>query len=112
MLKTRMTDLPSMRLDMTSRGLAKVPLRLPSFLVLVFTVAIANAAESATNRFGFAGKEIFPVEHGISHLNAADLDGDGLKDLVVVNNLRSLCSTIKPGRPNWLPRPNPKSNVS
>jgi hypothetical protein len=89
MLKTRMTDLPSMRLDMTSRGLAKVPLRLPSFLVLVFTVAIANAAESATNRFGFAGKEIFPVEHGISHLNAADLDGDGLKDLVVVNNLRS-----------------------
>jgi hypothetical protein len=41
------------------------------------------------NRFGFAGKEIFPIDHQISHLRAADLDGNGLQDLVVVNNSRS-----------------------
>ena len=42
-----------------------------------------------TNRFGFAGKEIYPIDFGISHLNAADIDGDGLRELIVVNNARS-----------------------
>jgi hypothetical protein len=47
------------------------------------------AADVVTNRFGFAGKEIFPIDYQISQLRSADLDGDGLQDLVVVNNARS-----------------------
>lgn len=46
-------------------------------------------AEVATNRFGFTGPEIFPIDSQISLLHAADLDGDRLNDLVVVNNARS-----------------------
>jgi hypothetical protein len=43
---------------------------------------------SATT-FGFTGPEIFPVDLGISNLRVADLDGDGLNDLVIANNARS-----------------------
>ncbi len=42
-----------------------------------------------TNRFGFTGPEIFPIDNQISQLHVADLDGDGLNDLIVVNNARS-----------------------
>src|SRR5207244_3890896 len=35
------------------------------------------------------GPEIFPIDQQIGMLHAADLDGDGLQDLVVANNLRS-----------------------
>ncbi|MFO1498047.1 MAG: VCBS repeat-containing protein [Verrucomicrobiota bacterium] len=55
-------------------------------LVRVFTPA---QAEPVTNRFGFTGKEIFPIDYQISQLHAADIDGDGLNDLLVVNNARS-----------------------
>ena len=44
---------------------------------------------AASNPFGFSGKEIFPIDYLVSHLRSADLDGDGLEDLLVVNNLRS-----------------------
>jgi FG-GAP-like repeat len=53
----------------------------------LYCVAPANAAD--TNTFGFTGPEIFPVDNGISQLHVADFDGDGLKDILVVNNLRS-----------------------
>ena len=58
---------------------------------LLFTAfPLAGRAESVTtNRFGFNGPEIFPIDSQISLLHAADLDGDGLNDLVVVNNARS-----------------------
>lgn len=46
-----------------------------------------KAGETAT--FGFGGPEIFPIDPAISHLRYADIDGDGLNDLVVVNNARS-----------------------
>src|SRR2546426_986959 len=52
-------------------------------------VSHCSAATTNTNRFGFAGKEIFPIDFQISQLHAADLDGDGLNDLIVVNNARS-----------------------
>ena len=39
--------------------------------------------------FGFTGPEIFPIDNQIALLHAADLDGDGLTDLIVVNNSRS-----------------------
>ena len=67
----------------------------------IFTVALAAAAFSfpvfsatVTNQFGFSGKEIFPVDPQISSLHAADLDGDGLNDLIVVNNLHSKISLL------------------
>jgi hypothetical protein len=46
-------------------------------------------ANTGTNRFGFSGPEIFPIDNQISQLHVADLDGDGLNDLIVVNNARS-----------------------
>jgi hypothetical protein len=60
----------------------------------VLTAAIigfvsAGRAETTTNTFGFTGREIFPIDEGIGLLHAADLDGDGLNDLIVANNLRS-----------------------
>ena len=53
------------------------------------SIAIPGLALDSTNRPGFSGREIFPIDDGISLVRAADLDGDGLNDLVVVNNLRS-----------------------
>ena len=48
-----------------------------------------SRSQVVTNQFGFAGKEIFPIDYLIGHLRSDDLDGDGLQDLLVVNNLRS-----------------------
>jgi len=56
---------------------------------LVFTLAFVVRGENVTNNFGFTGPEIFPIDDQIGLLHAADLDGDGLNDLVVANNLRS-----------------------
>jgi hypothetical protein len=49
----------------------------------------AAAAATVTNIFGFTGPEIFPIDQDIALLHVADLDGDGLNDLIVANNLRS-----------------------
>ena len=49
----------------------------------------ALAAGTNASRFGFSGPEIFPIENQISLLHVADLDGDGLNDIIVVNNNRS-----------------------
>jgi hypothetical protein len=57
--------------------------------LLVVGLLTAVPAHAAGDSFGFAGVEIFPVDSFVSHLQAADLDGDGRKDLVLVNNLRS-----------------------
>jgi len=59
------------------------------FAAIVFSFASAVRGETVTNTFGFTGKEIYPIDDGISLLHSADLDGDGLNDLIVVNNLRS-----------------------
>jgi len=59
---------------------------------LAFTAfALSCAAASATNEpfFGFSGPETFPIDPFIMNLRDADLDGDGLTDLVIVNNSRS-----------------------
>lgn len=53
----------------------------------VFTCVPAFA--STTNLFGFSGKESYPIDQGISLLHVADIDGDGLNDIVVANNLRA-----------------------
>jgi hypothetical protein len=48
-----------------------------------------SAASADTNFFGFSGPETFPIDTFIANLRSADLDGDGLNDVVVVNNSRS-----------------------
>ena len=63
-----------------------------SFLGAIATLALfipESKAADTTNLFGFTGHEIFPIDQQISQLHMADLDGDGLNDLIVANNLRS-----------------------
>lgn len=60
-----------------------------SLAAILLVSGSLQAADSNTNRFGFTGPEIFPIDNQISCLRAADIDGDGLLDLVVVNNARS-----------------------
>lgn len=60
------------------------------FLVSLLAAAVsASAADAVTNRFGFTGPEIFPIDAQFGNLRSGDLDGDGLTDLIVVNNSRS-----------------------
>lgn len=61
---------------------------------VVLSTALHTHADPATNRFGFTGPEIFPVAPAISDLRVADFDGDGLSDIVVVNNLRSKIAVL------------------
>src|SRR5258707_2660513 len=59
-------------------------------LFAVAAILTSNSrAEDVTNRFGFTGPEIFPIDNQIALLRSADLDGDGFNDLIVVNNSRS-----------------------
>ncbi|MFM8469075.1 MAG: FG-GAP repeat domain-containing protein, partial [Limisphaerales bacterium] len=79
-------------------------------LLLLSALAAQGAAPARANapaaRFGFTGPEIFPVDFQIAHLHAADLDGDGLNDLLVVNNARSKITLLynRTGKP---PAPKP-----
>src|SRR6185436_20429218 len=69
---------------------------------ILICLAVAARADTVTNIFGFAGKEIFPIDNQIGLLHAADLDGDGLNDLIVVNNARSKITLLynQTGRTN------------
>lgn len=67
--------------DRTRSALACLAACLP----LLATVSHADGS----SRFGFTGPEIFPIDPATAFLRAADLDADGLIDLVVVNNARS-----------------------
>jgi hypothetical protein len=70
-----------------------------AFRKLVLGIAVcvailaAGAAEDAVT-FGFSGPETFPIDPAISQLHAADIDGDGLNDLIAVNNSRSRISIL------------------
>src|SRR6185312_14844592 len=61
---------------------------------LICFAAIFARGETATNLFGFSGPEFYPIDDQISLLHSADLDGDGLNDIVVANNLRSKISLL------------------
>ena len=67
------------------------PLLLLLVLALTSPAAVRAASGTDTNslNFGFTGPENFPIDPFITQLHAADLDGDGLADLIVVNNSRS-----------------------
>jgi hypothetical protein len=58
-------------------------------ILLGATAGVCGKDAPATAAMGFTGPEIFPIDSGISHLRVADIDGDGLNDVVVVNNDRS-----------------------
>jgi hypothetical protein len=70
--------------------------------VLGGLVLCAGSDSNSAPVFGFSGIEIFPIDSLISHLVAADLDADGLTDVVVVNNSRSKISLLynRTGRTN------------
>src|SRR6266513_941502 len=59
--------------------------------VYLAVAAVGGASGTDTNNvnFGFTGPETYPIDNFIGQLRAADLDGDGLNDLIVVNNSRS-----------------------
>ncbi len=60
------------------------------YLAVPTLAAVAETSATAgTNRFGFSGPEVFPIDFDIGGLHVTDLEGDGLKDIVVVNNSRS-----------------------
>src|SRR5215813_2410117 len=56
---------------------------------LAVNLCAASGPTTNMNRFGFTGPEIFPIDPQIGQLRVADLDGDGLNDLIVVNNARA-----------------------
>ena len=58
------------------------------FGIVLVVAAVARGAEDGVS-FGFSGPETFPIDQQISQLREADIDGDGLTDLIVVNNARS-----------------------
>jgi hypothetical protein len=86
---------------LTGRRRAAATLRL--LLLLCGLAPFARA--DGTNRFGFTGPEIFPIDNLVSQLHAADFDGDGLQDLIVVNNSRSKINILynQTGRTNAAP---------
>src|SRR5437879_1137000 len=59
------------------------------FGIGVQAASSSGSENTNTNRFGFTGPEIFPIDPQITQLRVADLNGDGLNDLVLVNNARS-----------------------
>src|SRR5580658_4293164 len=97
-------------------------LKLNSFSPVLFCgvlvwAALAGSvrAEDASASFGFTGPEIFPIDPQISLLHADDLDGDGLIDLIVVNNARSKINLLynQTGKTNsGLPRPGQKKELN
>lgn len=57
-------------------------------LPAAFSAQAASDTNQAIN-FGFTGPENFPIDPFITQLRAADLDSDGLTDIIVANNSRS-----------------------
>ena len=70
-------------------------MRRVSFFVALLSATLCCGADSSSStetnylNFGFTGPETYPIDNLISQLKAADLDDDGLKDLIIVNNSRS-----------------------
>src|ERR1051325_7868521 len=67
------------------------------------------SSSSDTNNlpFGFTGPETFPVDFFMGELHAADIDGAGLTDLIVVNNSRSKITILynQTGKTNRVEKP-------
>ena len=76
-------------------------LRCTALTALSLKLALTVQGAGGTNGFWFGGPEIYPIDDSIGLLHAADLNGDGLNDLIVADNeLAGLfCSTIKRAKP-------------
>src|SRR4051795_8124643 len=74
---------------MHNLNLTKLIVRPAALAVAAALFTLTARAETVTNKFGFTGPEVFPIDNQISLLRSADLDGDGKNDLIVVNNSRS-----------------------
>ena len=90
-----------------------------SVFVLLGAAALAAPLHAATTNspaptFGFSGPEVFPIENFMSDLRAADLDGDGLNDLIVVNNARSKITLLfnQTGRTNKTAAPTVRTDIN
>jgi FG-GAP-like repeat len=84
-------------------------------LVWAALAAPVRAADDKQASFGFTGPEIIPIDDGISLLHAADLTGNGLTDLIVVNNKRSKIDLLynQTGKTNSnLPLPGEKAEIN
>ncbi|MGA2855192.1 MAG: VCBS repeat-containing protein, partial [Verrucomicrobiota bacterium] len=79
--------------------------RLWGALAWALLVATARGGTGETNTFGFTGPEIYPMENAVTLLHAADMDGDGLNDLIVVNNARAKINILynRTGKTNTPP---------
>jgi hypothetical protein len=70
---------------------------IPVLASLTASVAAAPSSSEVgpgAGAFGFTGPEIFPIDSFIGQLRAADVDGDGLMDLVLANNSRSKINVL------------------
>lgn len=69
--------------------------------MMLFDPLPSRGAEPNPQRFSFTGPESFPVDTFIGELRAADLDGDGLNDLVVANNSKAKITLLinRTGKP-------------
>lgn len=78
------------------------------------SLGFSAIADAPTNRFGFTGPEIFPIDPLIGSLQVADLDGDGLNDLVLVNNSRSKINLLynQTGKTNQIAKPLTKRELN
>jgi len=82
---------------MAGSGQQACIMRMANFIYQLLLTAMfswafaARAAEPETGKtsFGFTGPETYPIDNFIGELRTADLDGDGLIDLIVSNNSRS-----------------------
>ena len=81
------------------------PGRLLGALAWAVFLATARGGSADTNTFGFTGPEIYPLDSAVTLLHAADMDGDGLNDLIVVNNAHSRINILynQTGKTNLLP---------
>jgi hypothetical protein len=57
--------------------------------LLTLLLLLAPAGADSTNAYGFSGFEIYKLARGISGLTAADVDKDGMQDLLVINNAKA-----------------------
>ncbi len=82
--------------------------------MMVLSLTCRLLASTNSNLIGFSGREIFPIDIQINQLHAADLNGDGLLDLVVVNNIRSKITLLynQTGRTNVWQKSSPKLELN
>src|SRR6266403_5924753 len=86
--------------------------RRPAILAVLVVAGLCGFSAcfgEATNlsHIGFSGPEIFPIDNQLTQLRVADLDGDGLNDLIVVNNARSKINLLynQTGKTNLSQKP-------